>query len=70
MGIYTLYRGGVWHELLHNTYVVDKTLSQVEAKPTNSPFWKGIMGSKKFSLNILCLFLAMNRVLDFGNTFG
>ena len=38
---------GVWHELLHNKYIQGKPLSQVEAKPTDSPFWKGIMGVKK-----------------------
>jgi hypothetical protein len=35
---------GVWQELLSNKYVCGKTLSQVQAKPTDSPFWKGIMG--------------------------
>jgi hypothetical protein len=33
----------MWQELLHNKYIRDKTLSRVEVKPTNSPFWKGIM---------------------------
>jgi hypothetical protein len=38
---------GVWKELLHNKYLQNKTLSQVTAKPTDSPFWKGIMGVKE-----------------------
>ena len=37
---------GVWQELLHNKYLRGKTLSQVQAKPTDSPFWKGLMGVK------------------------
>jgi hypothetical protein len=37
---------GVWQELLHNKYLKNKTLSQVTAKPTDSPFWKGLMGVK------------------------
>jgi uncharacterized integral membrane protein len=36
----------VWQELLTNIYLRGKTLSQVQAKPTDSPFWKGIMGVK------------------------
>jgi hypothetical protein len=31
-------------QLLHNKYVKNKTLSQLEVKPTDSLFWKGIMG--------------------------
>ena len=38
---------GVWQELLHNKYLHSKTLSQVQSKPTDSPFWKGIMGVKE-----------------------
>jgi hypothetical protein len=37
---------GVWQELLHNKYLRTKTLSQVTTKPTDSPFWKGLMGVK------------------------
>jgi hypothetical protein len=37
---------GVWQELLQNKYLKDKTISQVTAKPTDSPFWKGLMGVK------------------------
>jgi hypothetical protein len=29
---------GVWQELLHTKYLRDKTLFQVQAKPTYSPF--------------------------------
>ena len=38
---------GVWQELLCNKYLNGKSLSQVQAKPTDSPFWKGIMGVKQ-----------------------
>jgi hypothetical protein len=34
---------GMWQELLHNKYLHSKTLSHVQVKPTDSPFWKGIM---------------------------
>jgi hypothetical protein len=37
---------GMWQELLSNKYLGSKTLSQVQAKPTDSPFWKGIMRVK------------------------
>ena len=37
---------GVWQELLRNKYVKDKTLSQVQAKPMDSQFWKGLMSVK------------------------
>jgi hypothetical protein len=36
----------MWKELLQNKYLKDKTLSRVQAKPTDSPFWKGIMGGR------------------------
>ena len=37
----------MWQELLHNINLYNKTLSQVQARPTDSPFWKGIMGVKE-----------------------
>ena len=37
---------GVWHELITNKYLHSKSLSQVKAKPTDSPFWKGLMKVK------------------------
>jgi hypothetical protein len=36
----------VWQELLSNKYLGSKTLLQVQAKPTDSPFRKGIMRGK------------------------
>ena len=43
---------GVWQELIQNKYLRGKTLSQVSTKPTDSPFWKGILSVKRdfFSL--------------------
>ena len=38
---------GVWHELLTNKYLHSKSLSQVQANPTDSAFWKGIMRVKE-----------------------
>ena len=37
---------GIWQELLHNKYLSNNTLAEVEAKHTDSPFWKGLMGVK------------------------
>ena len=39
---------GVWQELLINKYLGDKTLSQVHAKPLDSPFWRGLMKVKEY----------------------
>jgi hypothetical protein len=38
---------GMWQQLLSNKYLRNKTLSQVEVKPTDSPFWKGLMHVKE-----------------------
>jgi hypothetical protein len=37
---------GVWQELLHNKYLSQKTLSEVQPKLNDSPFWKGLMKVK------------------------
>jgi hypothetical protein len=39
---------GVWQQILHNKYLYSKTLSQVASKPTDSPFWKGLIKVKEF----------------------
>jgi hypothetical protein len=36
----------MWQELLHNKYIKDKTLPQVQGKPTDLPFWKGLIWIK------------------------
>jgi hypothetical protein len=38
----------MWQELLHNKYFKDKTLSQVQEKPTDFPFWKGLIWVKNY----------------------
>ena len=38
---------GVWQELLTNKYLHNKPLSQVQANPTDSAFWKGLMRVKE-----------------------
>ena len=38
---------GIWQELLHNKYLSQKTLVEVQEKPTDSPFWKGLMRVKE-----------------------
>jgi hypothetical protein len=37
---------GVWQQLLTNKYLKNQTLAQVEVKPTDSPFRKGLMRVK------------------------
>jgi hypothetical protein len=38
---------GVWQELIKNKYLHSQTLSQVVAKPCDSPFWKGLIKVKE-----------------------
>jgi hypothetical protein len=61
----------VWQELLYNKYLRNKSLSQVTAKPTDSSFWKGLMGVKDdfFSREDI-LRSAMGRKLDSRRMFG
>jgi hypothetical protein len=37
----------MWQEILQNKYLKDKNLGQVETKPFDSPFWKGLMRVKQ-----------------------
>ena len=37
---------GVWQELINNKYLQSRSLSQVTARPFDSPFWKGLMKVK------------------------
>ena len=37
---------GMWAQILHNKYLQSKTLAQVTMRPTDSPFWKGLMRMK------------------------
>jgi hypothetical protein len=37
---------GAWLELIHNKCLHSKSLSQISAKPSDSPFWKGLMKVK------------------------
>jgi hypothetical protein len=37
---------GLWQKLLKNKYLSQKILAKVESKPTDSPFWKGLMKVK------------------------
>jgi hypothetical protein len=38
---------GMWQDLLYNKYLKTKTIAEVRAKPTDSPFWKGLMHQKE-----------------------
>jgi hypothetical protein len=42
---------GMWQQLLHNKYLKNQTLAQVEVKPTDSPFWKGLLRVKNDFFN-------------------
>jgi hypothetical protein len=61
---------GVWQQLLRNKYLINKTLSQVEAKPTDSHFLKSLMRVKMISLVKVSLLQEMDQLSDFGRTFG
>jgi hypothetical protein len=41
---------GVWQELLRNKYLHSKSLTEVKAKPLESPIWKGLMRLKEYFL--------------------
>jgi hypothetical protein len=36
----------MWWKILKNKYLKTKTLAEIEANPTNSPLWKGILHGK------------------------
>uniref|UniRef100_A0A453NIH6 Reverse transcriptase zinc-binding domain-containing protein n=1 Tax=Aegilops tauschii subsp. strangulata TaxID=200361 RepID=A0A453NIH6_AEGTS len=36
----------MWVQILRNKYLHTKTLAQVNARPMDSPFWKGLMKTK------------------------
>jgi hypothetical protein len=38
---------GMWQELICNKFLKTKNLAKVQAKPTDSPFWKGLMSQKE-----------------------
>jgi hypothetical protein len=41
----------VWQELLRNKYLHSKSLAEVTMKPTDSPFWKGLIRVKENFFN-------------------
>jgi hypothetical protein len=46
--LYKLKNGeGVWQKLLRDKYLHSKSLSEVTMKPTDLPFWKGLMKVKE-----------------------
>ena len=61
---------GVWRELLCNKYLNNKNLSQVEAKPTDSPFWKGLMSVKHEFFKRGCFNVGNAYILVFGKILG
>ena len=61
---------GVWQELLTNKYLYEKTLSQVEAQPSDSPFWKGLMKAKVVFFTRGRFVVGMDSKFVFGRMFG
>ena len=41
----------MWVQILRSKYLHTKTLSQVTVRPTDSPFWKGLMKVKQALFN-------------------
>jgi hypothetical protein len=62
----------MWQELLHNKYLMNKTLAQVDAKPTDNPFLETyvIRESRMLSSREVLLKWVIACVLDFGRMFG
>src|SRR6266540_1383109 len=58
---------GVWQQILQNKYLNDKSLSQVEAEPTDSPFWKGLMKVKDEFFNRGSFIIGNGRKTRFWN---
>ena len=62
--------GAIWAQILRNKYLHSKTLFQVRVRPTDSPFWKGLMRVKSaFSIG-QNLSLVMVRPRDSGRIRG
>jgi hypothetical protein len=61
---------GMWQQLLSNKYLKNKTLSQVEVKPTDSPFWKGLMHVKEDFSREVIFESEIEHPLDSGRTCG
>ena len=59
---------GMWQELQHNKYLRQKTLAQIQVKPSDSSFWKGIMGFKMSFFRKARLWLVMGVTHIFGKT--
>ena len=56
---------GVWQYLLRNKYSFAKSLSQVSLKPTDSPFWKGLVRVKEeFFSNRIFHYFTQKKVDD------
>ena len=60
----------VWHEILRNKYLHSKSLSQVRAKSTDSPFWKGLMKVKDEFLDQGSFHIGNGKKLAFGRIHG
>ena len=60
----------MWQELLQAKYLRKKTLTKVQVKPTDSPFWKGLMGVKEEFFSRGFLKWEMGRVHVSGKIHG
>jgi hypothetical protein len=60
----------MWQQLLCNKYLKNKTLAQVEVKPTDSPFWKGLMHVKEDFFKRGVLEWGMEHLLGSGRMCG
>jgi hypothetical protein len=61
---------GTWQELLHNKYLKNKTLAQVEVKPTDSRFWRGLMHVKQDFFSRGYFQIGNSASVRFGKVFG
>jgi hypothetical protein len=61
---------GVWLELIRNKYLHFKSLSQISAKPNDSPFWKGLMKVKENFFARGKFIVGNGADIRFGKTLG
>jgi hypothetical protein len=61
---------GLWQQLLKNKYLSQKTLTEVESRPTDSPFWKGLIKVKGEFFSRDSLKLAQGKEFASGKMYG
>ena len=61
---------GMWAQILRNKYLQSKMLAQVTIRPTDSPFWKGLMRTKDLFFRRVKFLVGNGSQQDFGRIHG